>query len=235
MSAPRPGGLGGEALVDLVQLLAEPEVDPTRSLERGVALAVRHLVPDGWASVTEVTGPRSAPSTPAASGDVALRADLLQYDLGEGPCLAAARDEPEVGVDDLPSEARYPRWAPRAAAELGIASSLSLRLRAGERVVGALNLYAPRPRSFDDGRAAAARAFAAHLAVALRWARTNEQLHRALETRGLIGQAQGLLMERFGIDAGRAFDVLNRVSQDSNTRLVDVALRLVETRRTPGA
>jgi AmiR/NasT family two-component response regulator len=55
-----------------------------------------------------------------------------------------------------------------------------------------------------------------------------EHLHHALETRDIIGQAKGILMERFNVDAVAAFQLLVRVSQESNTRLAVIAQKLVD-------
>ena len=71
---------------------------------------------------------------------------------------------------------------------------------------------------------------AAHAAAAIMASRQSEQLESALSTRDRIGQAKGIIMERFGVDDVRAFEMLRRLSQDSNTPLVDVARRVIETR-----
>ncbi|MGW6228261.1 ANTAR domain-containing protein, partial [Cellulosimicrobium cellulans] len=76
--------------------------------------------------------------------------------------------------------------------------------------------------------------FAAVAAAAISAARTEEQLQSAVQTRTLIGQAQGIVMERYSLTPGRAFAVLSRVSQDANIKLVDIARQVVETRRIPG-
>jgi AmiR/NasT family two-component response regulator len=61
----------------------------------------------------------------------------------------------------------------------------------------------------------------------------NEQLMRAIATRDMIGQAKGMLMERFNIDADRAFGLLTRLSQQTNTRVEEIARTLVKTERPP--
>jgi AmiR/NasT family two-component response regulator len=58
-----------------------------------------------------------------------------------------------------------------------------------------------------------------------------EHLHKAISARDLIGQAKGILMERYKINADQAFSVLARASQQTNTRLVDVARSLAGTGR----
>ena len=99
--------------------------------------------------------------------------------------------------------------------------------------LGALNLYAPKPRGFDAESRGEGLAFAAQAAVALRSAQNEEHLRAAMATRNLIGQAQGILMERFKLTAEQAFAVLSRISQQSNVKLRDVAQRLIDTGETP--
>ncbi len=55
------------------------------------------------------------------------------------------------------------------------------------------------------------------------------ELERALDVRDLIGQAKGILMERHRLTGDQAFPRLVRVSRSTNTKLVEVARRLVET------
>jgi hypothetical protein len=61
----------------------------------------------------------------------------------------------------------------------------------------------------------------------------NEQLRRAIDTRDTIGQAKGMLMERFDIDAVGAFELLVRLSQNTNTRVEQIARKLVEIDHPP--
>jgi AmiR/NasT family two-component response regulator len=96
-----------------------------------------------------------------------------------------------------------------------------------EDSLGALNLYSPQPRSFEAETRGEGLAFAAHAAVAVRSAQTEQHLRAAMATRNLIGQAQGILMERFKVTAEQAFAALSRVSQESNVKLRDVAQRLI--------
>ena len=100
--------------------------------------------------------------------------------------------------------------------------------------LGALNLYSLEVGGFDGQDRAAGLMFAAHAAVALRSAQTEEQLRSAIASRTVLGQAQGILMERYKLSAERSFEVLRRVSQDANVKLRDVAQRLVDTGETPG-
>jgi len=138
-----------------------------------------------------------------------------------------------VHSGDLAADPRWPRWAPRAAEELAVRSMLSVRLATHERTVGSLNLYGRGEDAFDDVARTLAGSFAAHAAIAYAHAAERQHLETAMASRNLIGQAQGILMERHKITAEAAFDVLVAASQDGNTRLVEVARRVVETGVTP--
>jgi GAF domain-containing protein len=136
----------------------------------------------------------------------------------------------------MTTEPRYGDWSRRVVTETGIRSSLSLQLFTDPEAavsLGALNLYSPRPRSFDPDTRAEATAFAAHAAIALESAQTETHLRSALVTRTVIGQAEGILMERLKITADQAFALLSRLSQASNVKLRKVARNLVETGEIP--
>lgn len=172
--------------------------------------------------------------TPTATHEELRRIDQWQYEIGEGPCLEALRQEDVITSGDLANDDRWPKWGQQIARELGVQSSLSYRLFTTGRSLGALNLFSRRTNAFTDEDVLDGLALAAHVAVALAAAMKEDQLLRALRTRTTIGQAQGILMERFDIDADHAFDVLRRVSSHSNRKLREVAAELVQSRRTPG-
>lgn len=223
----------------LDQLLATAtrEMDDAQSSERVLEVAV------GWAlslvagcEMAGVTLRRRrgrfesmAPSEPKVNA-----CDELQYKLDEGPCVDAVTDEPLVRADDVSTDERWPRWGPRVAQDDGVRSMLSIRLFTSRQVHGALNLYSRSPSAFDVEAVDLARVLAVHVSVALRGALLDEQLQVAVDSRNLIGQAQGLLMERYSLDSERAFAVLTRISQDRNTRLVEVADHVVRRRELPG-
>ena len=221
----------GERLAAIARELVH-EPDTQHTLQRIVELAAAHFDGEVYASVSLVQQHRQV-DTAAASDQRAVRADQLQYELGEGPCLDAIRAQDTVQIDDLTTERRYPAWARRVVEQTGIRSSLSLPLFTNADSLGALNLYAPRPQAFDAETRGEGLAFAAQAAVALRCAQTEQHLRAAMATRNLIGQAQGILMERFKLTAEQAFTVLSRVSQQSNVKLRDVAQRLIDTGETP--
>lgn len=159
--------------------------------------------------------------------DIVRRADELQDELDEGPCLEAATVTRFVVSNDLASDLRWPAWGPRAAA-LGLGSVLSSEVHVGTRRAGALNVYGDRGREFTRTDIETAQVLAAHAAVALAFAEKIEGLTIALDSRTTIGQAQGILMHRYGIDADRAFALLKRFSQTENIKLAQVAQRVID-------
>jgi hypothetical protein len=126
------------------------------------------------------------------------------------------------------TDRRWPRFA-ASAAELGALSSLSFQLFVEGGNLGALNLYARMPRAFGEESEDVGLVFAAHAAVALSGARSEHHLLAALGRRDLIGQAKGILMERYRLTANEAFNVLTNVSQQTNRKLFDIAAELAET------
>lgn len=167
--------------------------------------------------------------TPSSS--TVAEVDDLQSTYREGPCVTALWDEHTVLVDDLDAETdRWPRFAPEAAAR-GVASMLSFQLFTRGDSLGALNLYSSVRKGFDEEAQTLGSLFASHAALALAGAQEVTHLHRALATRDVIGQAKGILMERFGVGAEAAFEMLTSSSQTTNLKLVDVARWLTEQER----
>ncbi|WP_293785568.1 GAF and ANTAR domain-containing protein [uncultured Aeromicrobium sp.] len=175
---------------------------------------------------------RSRVETAAATSQRVRTSHELQRTYDEGPCLDALEGGGTYVSDDVSIDERWPTWGPAVAA-LGICSVVSVRLETAERRYGSLNLYSEQSKAFDDDDLAVATIFARHASVAVASAQSEEGLRIAIDARKLIGQAQGILMERFDIDADRAFDVLRRYSQHHNRKLREVAEWVVTYRRTP--
>ena len=172
--------------------------------------------------------------TVGASSECARRVDASQYDLGEGPCLDAAFDRQNCVIEDLATDGRWPRFA-RQTVDDGIRSIVAIRLHSGEHTLGALNLFAGPPGTFTGDGLDIALIFASHAAEALSKARLVTNLQAALDSRLLIGMAQGVLAARYDVAYETAFTVLQRYSNDTNTKLRDVAQMVVETRTLPEA
>lgn len=172
---------------------------------------------------------RNQIETAAATSSRVGESHNLQIIFDEGPCLDAIEGGPLYLANDVATDVRWPAWGP-AVAELGMRSVLSIRLETRTRRYGSLNLYSERINAFDDDDIAVGSIFVTHASVALAAAHNEEGLQVAIDARKLIGQAQGILMERYNLDANRAFDFLRRLSQHHNIKLRDVAAWVVEHR-----
>lgn len=168
----------------------------------------------------------------AATAPLVSEFNLVQVECGEGPGLCLSAERSTIVVADASTDSRWPQWAGKVAA-LGIRSVLSARLATGGGEVGTLNLLHAEPDAFDADDEAVASIFARHAAVALASARQAENLWVAIDARKLVGQAQGMLMERFDLNADQAFAVLLRYSQHHNLKLRDVANLLVTHGQLP--
>ena len=155
--------------------------------------------------------------------------DELQFTVQEGPCLSAALHDLVVQTNDFRAEKRWPAYT-AAVMKVGVLSGMSFRLYTSERTAGALNVFGYEPVEWDDEAITIGTVLAAHAVAAIAATRESEQLHSALATRDVIGQAKGIIMERFNLDDIAAFQMLRRLSQDSNTPLSAIAQRVVDTR-----
>ncbi|MDF2824880.1 MAG: hypothetical protein K0R68_2288 [Mycobacterium sp.] len=170
----------------------------------------------------------------APTDDLAARLDTVQVDLNEGPCLDAAVHDTTVLSTDLYSETRWPKFA-AAAVQAGVHSMMSFQLYCSPKVLpdvsgrAALNLFSRSRAEFSLEDQALGAMLATHAATALIAADRQAQFESALASRDLIGQAKGILMERYKVDAVRAFGMMTRISQDTNTKLRDIAQQIVDT------
>jgi GAF domain-containing protein len=114
--------------------------------------------------------------------------------------------------------------------EVGVLSGLSFKLYTADRTAGALNLFGFQPRVWDTEAETIGSVLAAHAAAAVLASRENQHLQSALSSRDRIGQAKGIIMERFKVDDVQAFEMLKQLSQESNTRLVEIARRVIDSR-----
>jgi hypothetical protein len=152
--------------------------------------------------------------------------DALQLTLQEGPCLEAATHAMFVRTDDFRTETRWPAYS-AAVVKIGVLSGISFKLYTDERSAGALNLFGFKATEWDTDSQTIGDILAAHAAAALLASRHSEQMSSALASRDRIGQAKGIIMERFGVDAVRAFAMLRQLSQESNIKLLDIAGRVI--------
>lgn len=194
-----------------------------------ITVAVRESIDEIDHVGISITHRNGRIETRSRTDDLVLQLDQLQYDLREGPCLDAMsseHDEDVIRVDHLQDDQRWPRYRPQAVAA-GVRSQMGLRLFREDTTVGGLNLYSTTSDEITDQGEALARLFATHAVLALGRVNVEQSLNTALETRTLIGQATGIVMERYDLSADRAFDYLVRVSQSSNIKIRDVAAEMV--------
>jgi hypothetical protein len=191
---------------------------------------VRTVEGASGASITQISD--TALTTLAATGDVSLRADLIQYDLRQGPCLDAILHDGAIQIDDLVNDARWPQFAERAVAETGVGSMLSFRMFfEDEGPATGLNLYAIEPHAFDEIALITGLMLATHGAIVVAHVaskRRNENLERALITNRDIGAAIGILMARHRVTKDEAFDLLKMASQHTHRKLYIVAQDVIE-------
>ena len=168
-----------------------------------------------------------------ATDDLLRQIEELQIEVGDGPCVRAARQGIVVSVPDTRTDTQFPRFSPLAA-DRGLCSVHSFPMRLGEDSVGALNVYAKRSGELDAyGRRAGqaltdvataallnARAFRATSSLA-------EHLQRALDSRVAVEQAKGFLAARCGVSTTEAFELLRRAARDSRRKISLVAREVV--------
>lgn len=212
-------------MAELAQVISLRRVDDVLV---DVTAAAKELIAGVDIAGVLLVGKGGTHQTLAPTSDVMFKLDELQMTTGEGPCLQAALDEIVIRTDDFRNEPRFPNYAPKVV-ELGLLSALSLKLYTADRTAGALNLFGYEPRPWNSEAETIGMVLAAHAASAILASRESEQLQSALSTRDRIGQAKGIIMERFKIDDVRAFEMLRKLSQDTNTKLVDVAHRVIDT------
>lgn len=201
------------------------------TLDRVNDLALTVVTGADMVGITVVSEGRAR--TAVFSDPTAHEIDQAQYDSGEGPCLEAFETQRVTTIESTTEPGKWPEFR-RVAAEHGVLSTFSVPLAVGENRLGAMNFYARRERAFDDDAVAGAYTFARQAAVVLGNAQSfylaqdlNERLADAMEARSVIEQAKGILMGSQGCDADTAFELLVQASQRENTKLRDIAQRIV--------
>lgn len=185
----------------------------------------------GCSAVVVADGPQRLAAR-AVRGDLPAALMGLQNQIGQGPCLTAVAQTEQVWVQNIVQDPRWPQFGPRAAA-LGAHAMICTPLLMGNTVLGSLSLVSTTVDAFDEESVSLASIFAGHAATALAAAEGRRQLSAAVSSRDVIGQAKGMLMERYRMSADAAFAVLLRTSQTTNVKLRDVAEELCRSRTLP--
>lgn len=165
----------------------------------------------------------------ASSDPVAEEVDDIQRRTRQGPCLTSAWEQHTIRISDLETETRWPEFCREALQNTNIRSAQSFQLFRNREAMGALNFYGDRADAFDEDSLELGLILATHTAVAWNLLGRDEQFRSALASRDVIGQAKGMLMERYGIDAVGAFGLLRKLSQESNTPLITLAEQVIQT------
>jgi len=242
MADPEPPSTDEDPTTELTDRLAETARalfsagSVADTLQRVVDLAVETIDGCDFAGIFLLESGKV--TTPVLTDPIVIEIDALQHRGGEGPCLDAVAHGGTVYADDLADDARWARFGTEATAA-GVRSVLALSLPA-KGTQGALNLYARYPRAFGVIDRAKGLLLCALAGLALSSAEAHDDevrrldnLQSALATRVVIGQAQGILIERERIMPDQAFDILRRASQHLNIKLRDVAQTLVDTGERP--
>lgn len=207
---------------ELAARLAPADLDAT--LSQVTDAAVRLLPNVQFSSITVLDS--DGLTTVAPTDERLVRVDAAQSELQEGPCYLAAREDTHVLSSDLRSDERFPRYGP-VAVEEGIRSQAGIPLFDSARSRGALNIYSTRVGAFDDAATMSA-LFAHQAGQAIAYAHEVATLQEAVQTRTVIGEAIGIVMERFSLNDERAFAFLKRLSSHRNVKLRTIAQDFVD-------
>lgn len=230
-----PGGVEATHLriAELVQdLHARPDTDCDTVLAELAEHAAVEIPGAQYAGITRTRDAKDI-DTPAATHMWPVLLDKIQQRYREGPCLTAAWEEKTIHVADLENDGRFPLYRRDALDETPIRTIMAFQLFIVGETMGALNVYAEEPNSFGPESRTIGLIFAAHSSVAWNSARRDEQFKQALSSRDTIGQAKGMIMERYSVDAVQAFALLRKLSQDSNVPLIQIASELLANAQSP--
>lgn len=219
-------------LDDIVEFAQRIHARPTEqdTVERVLSFT-RSAVGADFAGVVAAANPYGL-ETVATTDPVVAEIDAMQLLSRQGPALDMAADRVSVFVPDIATDGRWPEWS-RLVAGTGIRSILGVRMYVGEEVFGSLNVYSCNRDAFSVDDQSVVHSIARLAAIALSSTRKEQNLWRAIDSRKVVGQAQGILMERFDLDPDEAFAVLVRFSQTRNVKVVAIAEELVKTRSLP--
>jgi GAF domain-containing protein len=169
----------------------------------------------------------------ASSDEPGRMLELLQEQVGEGPCIDAFMLSSLIRCNDIANDPRYPVLGPLAARhDIGAVLGVPIELKGGP--IGTLNTYCSSPHDWDESEDNAIRAFTRVVGTLLRTAAAAhlageraEQLQYALDNRVVIEQAKGVLMERGGLDPSSAFELLRSAARTNRVKVGEVARRVV--------
>ena len=212
-------------------LLSEETVESSLALISSLA---RETIPGSCGAGVSIVDEQRRRSS-GSTDDRVRTADSLQYELDEGPCLAAAAEHGLVRIDDLAEDGRWPRWA-KAVVPLGLRAAMSTALVAGDRSLGAIKVYATEPHAFDQRSEQLLTLFAAQAAMLVAHVQHSEQskrlsdgLRQAIHSRDAVSLAKGILMGRHAIDEDTAFGMLLARCEQDRSSVAEAAAGIVDS------
>lgn len=198
-----------------------------------LAQALKEAIPGTLGAGVSLMDTRGRRTSTASTDPDILRADQLQYDLGQGPCLTAWAQQTTVIVEDCRTDHRWPAWS-RAVTDLPLRSVISTPLSTRDGAIGALKVYSPLPNGFDTKaiRLIELLARPAALMLANTQARDNAQrlsdgLIGALGARDAVGTATGIVMERLHISRDQALATLMGAARRKNEPLHELSQEII--------
>ena len=212
-----------------LEMARRPSVPTT--VDRAVQLALEIIVTCDAAAISLFKDNKA--TTVAASEEAIREVVEQQFLLGAGPAASAYASREPVYSADLAGDSRWAEFGTLMSGQVGLNCAYAVPLAVQEKPVGVLSLYGKKVDAFDEDDRTTAEVVAAHAAIAVAESIGQQQLETALTTRTVIGQATGVVMERWGLDAADAFSVLRRLSQTHNLKIRDIATHIVETGRLP--
>jgi ANTAR domain/GAF domain len=210
----------------VADLHQQASLDAEKLLRELVEGATEAVPGAQYAGIT-VTRRQLPSETAAATHHYPVVLDEIQSRCQQGPCLSAATQQHNVRIDDLGADDRWPLYRDEAVAQTPIRSILSFGVFRDGQTSAALNFYAESNCAFDARSVDLGLISATHTALVWTILRRDQQFRRAIVSRDVIGQAKGMVMERFDIDEAAAFVLLKRASQHSNTPIAQLAQRVV--------
>lgn len=205
-----------------------------------IAAVAKSSVPFALGAGVTLIDVNARKTSAAASDEIVERADNLQYDLGQGPCLSAWATGETVVVQDIATDERWPDWS-RAVAPLAVASSISVPLKSSSESFGAVKVYAGEVQAFTDRSRSILELLAQQATILLEHAtsaehvkKLSDELRSTLHSRDTIGMAKGIVMERHGVSEDDAVRHLMKQAIAEGRTLGELAARLVEAATPQG-
>ena len=178
----------------------------------------------------------------ASSSEQMRLVELLELQHEEGPCLDAYRvGKVTVSTRAQEAEQLWPKFGMHAR-EAGLESLAGVPMRLRLDRIGALNLFSRRPGGLSEEDQHVAQAMADIATIGVLHARAihdsqvvSSQLQTALESRIVIEQAKGIIAEHLTMTVDNAFTQLRNYARRQNSKLTDVAQRVVSGSVRPDA